>query len=275
MLIYLSLCCLIGLVIYANYHSCDPLLAGQISNSNQYSSYFVLHNLHMIPGVVGLFLGALFCSSLSSLASCLNSLTVIIWQDFLKFFKVFHSLSDKKSLTLSKMIVIVCGLIGTLLSYLISISGNNLVQLNNSLNGTFNAPLIGLFILSMFFSCTNKYGAIAGTLTGLLANLWLSIGAFIVDPKYPKLVISVSQCSNDLFISKNFSMVNTKFDGSDPTELEGFTKFYALSYMWYTAFGTLITIISGLLVSICTGGLRNRVESKLMVYDLSRFFKLN
>jgi Na+/proline symporter len=78
-IIFMSLCSLIGLVVYANYHDCDPLEMGYIKTPNQYSSHFVLNNMNMIPGAIGFFLGALFCSSLSSLASCLNSLALIIW----------------------------------------------------------------------------------------------------------------------------------------------------------------------------------------------------
>jgi hypothetical protein len=63
---------------------------GRVENANQYSSYFVLNNMHMIPGAIGFFLGALFCSSLSSLASCLNSLTLVIWVSYIMPILTYH-----------------------------------------------------------------------------------------------------------------------------------------------------------------------------------------
>lgn len=137
------------------------------------------------------------------------------------------------------------------------------------MNGTLNAPLVGLFVLSMFFGCANKYGAIAGTLAGLFVNLWLSIGAFILDPAYPKLEISISACSNVSVYSSNSSSVYESTSQSKP-EIEGFDKFYSLSYMWYTTLGTVFTITVGVLVSIATGGLRKKTPVHLLVFNLSR-----
>ena len=66
-LILTSLCCFVGLVLYANNYTCDPLTSpiDKVSNPNQLVGYFVIKHLNMIPGVAGLFLGSLFCGSLS------------------------------------------------------------------------------------------------------------------------------------------------------------------------------------------------------------------
>jgi Na+/proline symporter len=270
LIIFMFACCYIGLVLYANYATCDLISIGYIKSVNHYSSYFVLNNLYVIPGVVGLFLGAVFCSSLSTVSSCLNSLVVVIWEDFLCRIEAFHTSDVNRKLKINKITVAVCGLLSTLLCYAISASNLNLIQLNNTLNGTFNAPLIGLFCLSLFFSITNKYGAVFGALIGLSVNLWLSLGAFVVNPVYPKLSVSVESCYNDssIYNSTNFII---EFPGK---ELHGFSKFYSLSYMWYAGFGAVVTILSGLLVSLLTGGLRNKVDKSMIIFDLSKFCKL-
>ena len=44
--------------------------------------------------------------------------------------------------------------------------GGNLTQISTSLNGAFNAPIIGLFLLGLIFKSTNELGAIVGTAFG-------------------------------------------------------------------------------------------------------------
>ena len=137
-IVYLSIVSLIGLIIYATYHNRDPLECGDITRADQMSSYFVLDRLNTIPGVIGLFMGAIFCSSLSSLSSYLNSLSFLIWEDFMMRFSYFQSFNNQKKLRTNKFIVFVCGTLATGICYGISTSSLNIAPLNNSLNGMLN-----------------------------------------------------------------------------------------------------------------------------------------
>jgi sodium-coupled monocarboxylate transporter 8/12 len=263
-----------GMVVYAAYHSCDPLFIKEIKSPNQYISYYVLQNLHMIPGMVGLFLGAVFCSSLSSVSSFLNSLSAIVWKDFLLLFKYFQSFDDKTALKMNKLIVLICGLICSCYAYILSFSGNNLLQLTSIMAGIFNSPLTGLFISSLFFSTTNKTGAICGVLIGLALNLWVSMGSFIIGPVYPKLSVSISECTASqteiLVVSLNSTLIT--FDHLE-SKLSGFDNIYKLSFYWYATFGAFNTIFFGQVISLLTGGLRNKVDESLLIYDVAKRFK--
>lgn len=264
----LSLACFCGLMLSSYYNSivkCDPLQSGQIQASNQYISHYVLTKLSSTPGLSGLFLGAVFCSSLSSISSSQSAMTTIIWKDFLtNNFKWFDEkkLSDKQSLTANKIIVVILGVVGAGLTYLLSFSSSNLAFLSNSLNGAFNAPLLGLFLLSCFFSCTNKTGAICGTLIGFGMSAWLAVGSFFQPPTM-KLNVTIENCV------LNQSMISIL----DPIiEPKGVDKLYTLSYMWYTAYGALITFISGLVISLLSGGLGRKVNKPTLIYDVAKFF---
>jgi Na+/proline symporter len=59
----ISLCCFIGLILYANFFKCDPLTDNSITNPNQLVTFYVIKNLKDIPGFSGLFLGSLFCGN--------------------------------------------------------------------------------------------------------------------------------------------------------------------------------------------------------------------
>lgn len=220
-------------------------------------------------------MGAVFCSALSSLSSYLNSLVAIIWKDVLLQFAYFRSFSDSKSLTTNKLIALLCGLVITALTYVVAASGNNLVQLSASLNSIFNGPLVGLFLMSILFSCSNKYGALVGFSVGLLATGWLSIGAFVVNPIYPKLNVSVESCFNEsIYFNTSVTSYIISFESEETyNTLNGFSRFYAISYMYYSTFGCLNTLFFGLLTSIACGGLRNKVDKSLLVIDLSKWIK--
>ena len=263
-----SLCCFVGLVLYANNYKCDPLTTpyDKVSNPNQLVGYFVNKNLNKLPGVAGLFLGALFCGSLSSVSSSLNSQAAIIWTDFLKIWPYFQNFNDSKSLNANKLIVLACGVISTALSFLIATIGGNLTQISSSLNGALNAPIIGLFLLGILFKFTNKYGAIIGSMFGLFTSLWISLGAYISQPYYPKLCSTNAFCNitTDITI-ENFTCNTTLV--TKPVLSQGFKHFYSMSYMWYTTFGTLNTLIIGVIISCATGGYkkitcRNNICSK-------------
>ena len=275
-ILIMSLCSFCGLITYAAFHDCDPLFLGDTQNANQYFTFYVLNYFYALPGVIGLFLGAVFCSALSSLSSYLNSLVAIIWEDFLQMFEYFRKFNDTKSLTVNKLLVLFCGVIVAFLTYIVALSGNNLVQLSASLNSIFNGPLVGLFVMSMFFSVSNKYGAIGGFGIGLCMTAWLSFGAFVVTPVYPKLNVSIADqsCFNRSRFFNTTNSAEISF-ANEESHLTGFDKFYSLSYMLYSTFGFLNTIISGLLISIASGGLRNRVNKSLLVVDLSKFIKIN
>jgi Na+/proline symporter len=193
------------------------------------------------------------------------NLILLFQEDFLIKFNYFQNFSPKAKLNSNKLLVIICGVIATCICYILSLVKINLSQLNNGVLGSLNAPLIGLFLLSMFFSMTNKYGAFAGTLAGLSTMLWLSVGAILINPKGPRLDVSIEKCAPDA-IPTVISFNETQ------STLEGLDKFYALSYMWYTAFGSIVTIVSGLIVSALTGGLKNRVDRSLLIFDLTACF---
>ena len=80
---------------YANYAGCDPLTLGQIKKTDQIGPLFVVQHLSGSgAGLVGLYVSAVFSGSLSTVSSVLNSLSAVVWEDFLKGVPVFTKLSQ-------------------------------------------------------------------------------------------------------------------------------------------------------------------------------------
>lgn len=75
---------ILGIIIYTNYHDCDPFTAGTIKKLDQIVPHFVMQIGSQIPGLPGLFIAGLFSGGLSSMSGVLNVLSCIIYDDFLR-----------------------------------------------------------------------------------------------------------------------------------------------------------------------------------------------
>jgi sodium-coupled monocarboxylate transporter 8/12 len=269
-----TLCCVIGLIVYAKYHKCDPLSSpfDRIKNPNQLASYYVMNTIKF-RGASGLFLSSIFCGSLSSVSSSLNSISLIVWEDFLKSFSYFRKFNDKQSLKVTKLIALIFGVLSTSFAFIISTLGGNIIQVSFTLNGAFIAPILGIFILGCLFKISNSYGAIVGTVLGFMFGLWLSFGTFFHKPIYPKLNVSTESCSNETFNYSNLNLTHLNTFNSNIYQNNniGLNKVYYLSYMWYTPVGVLVTVFMGLLVSLFTGGLNNKIDDSFILLDLFGF----
>lgn len=262
----MSLCAFVGLVMFANFSTCDPLsipTVSHVTNPNQLVSYFIKAKLGMIPGMIGLFLAAILSAGLSTISSLLNSQTMIIWNSIFKRFHYFRLLNDNQSLNINKFLIIIIGTLCTLFSFVISRIGNNIFQVSLGLLGAFGTPIISLFALSYFFKRTNSVGAFVGTVCGFIFVLWISIGSYLVKPIYPKLETSLIGCNftnltNEYLNQRkalNFTLLN---DSGESINVFGFNKIYTISFAAVPLLGFFITIITGLFASLLSANESNK-----------------
>lgn len=76
--------CLTGLVMYAYYKDCDPILAGKVAKSDQMVPYLMMElfrNYRPIPGVI---VAAIFAGAISSVASFVNSLAAVTLEELIR-----------------------------------------------------------------------------------------------------------------------------------------------------------------------------------------------
>lgn len=76
--------CFTGLAIYSKYHNCDPLEEGRITSYDQLMPLYVMDMLSDYPGVPGLFVAGIFSAGLSTISATVNSLAVVILEDYIK-----------------------------------------------------------------------------------------------------------------------------------------------------------------------------------------------
>ncbi|KAL3229301.1 hypothetical protein MRX96_023618 [Rhipicephalus microplus] len=189
-MINISLGCVAGLVIYANYPNCDPLKSGKISKQDQLIPFFVMETLSVVPGLPGLFVACVFSGALSTLSSGFNSLAAVTWEDFIK--KWWHA-SEKKAAYVTKAVASAYGLLTIGLAFLAGSIGS-ILKAAFAMSGALSGPLLGVFLLGMVLPSCNGKGALCGLLLGQMLCLWVVVGSLSSVPLNEDLPTSTSGC---------------------------------------------------------------------------------
>lgn len=277
----LSLTLSIGLLIFAKYQSCDPILNNQINLGEQLFPLFVMDTLRSTPGLPGLFLACVFSAALSTISSGLNSLTAVFLEDVLKCF-FLKNLTQKWEVMISKLLCVIFGVVCLGLTFVVSQLGSSILQAALSLFGVIGGPILGLFFLALFVPFSNAKGAIIGTLTSLAFLIWLFLGFNIYGIKYPKKVFCTYDCIPEgnllsrrilgiedslrpYLLSHGTTSQQTCTNVTSPGPYTGIKAFHSISYVWYGSLAVLIVLIVGSIVSLLTGPLKpGQVDPSLL-----------
>ena len=64
MIVLVSFCCYTGLVIFAAFYDCDPVLSKKIKKYDQILPYFIIKTTSNIPALPGIFVAGVFSAAL-------------------------------------------------------------------------------------------------------------------------------------------------------------------------------------------------------------------
>uniref|UniRef100_A0A8C5FUR8 Solute carrier family 5 member 5 n=1 Tax=Gadus morhua TaxID=8049 RepID=A0A8C5FUR8_GADMO len=245
-----------GIVMFAYYSSCDPLLSGKITSADQYMPYFVLEIFESYPGFPGLFLACAYSGTLSTASTSINAMAAVTMEDLLK--PHLHNLPEKKLLLISKALSFFFGSLCIIVAALSSLLDWGVLQGSFTVMGVVSGPLLGAFTLGMFFPWANQVGVLCGVAAGFSVSLWLAIGSTLYPPSAEIMGVlpllggdcspSNDSLSGSLVTEKPSSIVHLH-----PDEHEGLHNFYYMSYLYFGAMATSTVILVGLLVSCVTG----------------------
>ncbi|XP_065336414.1 sodium-coupled monocarboxylate transporter 1-like [Cloeon dipterum] len=233
-----------GLLVYASYSGCDPVLSQRVSKPDQLLPLLVMDVAGHIPGFVGLFVAGVFSAALSSMSTSLNSLSGILVTDFLS-----GVLSPKLSTgQWLRVITVVVGLICMALVYAVEHLGG-ILQGILSLNGVTSGPMLGLFLLGMFFPSANSRGALIGSAASLISLTFVVFGAQYAQNTgalvYKALPLSVESCN----VTGNSSFLHDYHHEELIEENDETLIIFKLSFTYYTLLGVLIVVVVGYLAS--------------------------
>lgn len=117
--------------------------------------YFIM--THFPKGVIGFILAAMISAAICSLSADLNSLAAVGLEDFYK--KLRPNAPDKTYLTVSKLIVVVSGLIAIGIGAIYLNAGNEgVLGIVFTLYAIFSGGIVGIFLLGIFSPRANWQG---------------------------------------------------------------------------------------------------------------------
>lgn len=131
--------------------------------------YFIMTKMPV--GAVGLILSALLAAAISSLDSDLNCVSAIFMEDY--YSRIFPDSSDQRRLFLSKLFIVLAGLIaiGVAMFYVKSGTGGVLKTVF-TLYAIFSGGIAGMFLLGIFSKKANKQGLYWGIAASVLFTAW-------------------------------------------------------------------------------------------------------
>lgn len=268
-LILMFLCSYNGLLIYATYKDCDPLQTKLAKARDQLLPLFVMDTLGSLPGLTGLFIAGVFSAALSSLSTCLNSMSAVVLEDFVKPF-VKRPLSESAKNWIMRSVVVGVGALCVCLVYVVEKMGT-VLQLTMSLEAITNGPLFGIFSIGVFLPWINGNSALLGGIIGVISMSWISLNAQWALAsgviKYETKPLTVDHCKYDF--NQTLSSISV-----DNVEVDDVFPLYRISYMWYTCLGALITIgVATLFTFVWGGNDPSDVDSSLLAPCIRKRFK--
>ncbi|KAK3087770.1 hypothetical protein FSP39_010429 [Pinctada imbricata] len=289
-LILQTVVCLVGLVIYATYHACDPFLLNMVHARDQLLPFLVMDKLTFLPGLPGLFVACLFSASLSSISSGLNALAIVILEDILKLIwkKTGSNPSPEWQARIAKLLGLLCGAMVIGIAFLSRFLGQTVLQIMLSIFGMVGGPLLGLFISGIFIPFINAPGAFCGLIVSAVMAFWVGVGGTVILPVPPVVGVSTEYCSNftkcpsglsnnmttlinvstTFFATTQAAVESTSIESSSistilssvgitSTDQEEYLWIYYLSYLWYGLFAVIISILVGLIVTFITASFKD------------------
>lgn len=144
-----------GLLIFANYHDCDPLSTKLAKAKDQMVPLMVMETLKVLPGMAGLFVAGVFSAALSSLSTGLNSLAAVFLEDYIKPFRK-TSLSERQTAWIMRSTVVFIGILSVALVFVIQYLGHAVIQLSTTLASVTGGPLLSLFLMGLLMPWINS-----------------------------------------------------------------------------------------------------------------------
>ncbi|XP_060880512.1 sodium-coupled monocarboxylate transporter 2-like isoform X1 [Metopolophium dirhodum] len=267
-----SLSWIVGMVIFTVYADCDPRALGYISEIDEIIPFYIEDRFYFLPGFMGLVLASLFNSGLS-IVSNLNSISTVAWEDFVSQIPIFKGASEKKQLWCIKSIGVITGFIVMGVAFIVAQS-SGVIDASQLMTSATSGPLLGVFVLAMFFPSTNWKGAAAGMISSHLMTLFIVLGSLSIAKEPNYLPVSTEGCTNTTFsphiepifdiqynqykmsfLNKTHDEISSvlstpEVDSSSTDDI--LTMLYSITYMYYSLLGTFVLVFVGVIVSYMT-----------------------
>ncbi len=177
----------IGTALFVFYTQ-NPLPAG--TNAAAVFPHFIMTQLP--TGVIGFIVAALISAAICSLSADLNSLAAVCIQDYYK--KLRPNKTDAQYLFMSKLFVVISGLISIGIGALYLLTGNEgVLGVIFTIYAIFSGGIVGIFLLGLFSARANRQGVNIGIITCIAFTAWAFLTSTPVGVKNPKLLLDLGR----------------------------------------------------------------------------------
>ncbi|KAH8418032.1 hypothetical protein KR222_010824 [Zaprionus bogoriensis] len=235
--------CFTGIVMYARYHDCDPLTLGQVSKLDKMVPYFVEDIMGHLSGMPGVFISCVFSAALSTLSASINSLSGIVYFDYIKP-HIHHT--EHRANVIMKLFVFFSG-IYCIFGGIVVEKFNSILQIVYSIGGISFGAVTGVFLLGMLVPRAHGRAALCGVMTSIACMTFIIVASWGRN-HYERLPTSTDHCPG---LNATTTVATTHLLPSETTATrvdQGF-NILDLSFNWYTTIGLLVTWLVGLPLS--------------------------
>src|SRR5262249_22111031 len=146
---------LIGTCVWSYFKLSGETVPATITKADQMFPYFL--SVHLPTGMLGLLLAALTGAAMTMLASDLNSLAMVLVEDFYR--PARPSASDGERLTAARMIVVVVGLLNVVTALVLVQTKGSALSMWFAVSAIASGGLAGLFFLGFLARRANARSA--------------------------------------------------------------------------------------------------------------------
>jgi SSS family transporter len=142
----------------------DPSRLAPAIGNDQVVPLFVVQNLP--AGICGLVIASIFAAAMSTLSSSMNSVATLVAEDF------FPKASDRVRLLIMKGVSYGVGVIGTAVAvYMAKQEVTSMFAIWNKVIALLGGGFVGIYILGVFTTRANSFGAIAGGVASIVMTV--------------------------------------------------------------------------------------------------------
>ncbi|KAF5273206.1 hypothetical protein FQA39_LY07537 [Lamprigera yunnana] len=247
-----GICFLLGLIIFAYYHDCDPYSMKYIKKPDQIVAYYIMEVTSGIIGFSGLFASAFFGSAFSAFSTTLNTFAGIVYSSFAHLLIAKGTLERRPAVFL-KVISVLIGLSSIALIYLLENIGT-IFEAVYYIKGITDGAVLGIFLLGTLCPIANTKGAFSGG----VASVTL-MGIIIIGTQIYKWNGSITHATKPLHtygcnVTNNQTFIGsaTKSKAALGSANEEVFWLFRISFHYYYVIGTITALVIGLLISWIT-----------------------
>jgi SSS family solute:Na+ symporter len=159
---------LIGTCVWSFFKLSGEAIPATITKADQMFPYFL--SAHLPPGVLGLLLAALTGAAMTMLASDLNTLAMVLVEDFYRAAR--PKSSDRERLLAARTLVIVVGLLNVVTALILVQTKGSALSLWFAVSAIASGGLAGLFFLAFLTGRATRTSAWTGIACSTAFTIW-------------------------------------------------------------------------------------------------------